>query len=642
MAQETYGWRGKILKVDLSDSKITELNTMDYADRFLGGRGIATRIYWDEVGPDVKAFDPQNCLILMSGPLAATGAQGASRFEVVGKSPMLRPEGFCYGNLGGFFAPFLKKAGYDGVVVKGCAERPSYVFIEDGRAEIRDASVLWGKGVYGTREALQQMHGDKVHFVTTGPAGENRCRNATMMTDHEGSATGGFGAVMGSKNLKAIAVVGTGKVPVARPAELTELNRYTFRLSHRGTLRMPVPRQQIQLLKKAACYQCGLDCIRGLFRTVSGKEAVRKCHSLVFYMAYTGIRPDEPIDTAVDATGICNDMSFCTMEIDQIMTWLEACYRQGLLTDRDTGLEMAKIGTLEFFQRLTSMIAHREGFGDILAEGILRAADRLGEKYKALLTSAVAGVGFGNSYSPREYITNSLLYALEPRQPIQMLHEVSYMIARWLLHRIRPKLSPTSAQVFRDSVVKFWKHPKAWDLTTYEGKALVTAVIQDRNYVKDSLSLCDAAWPIIDSFETPDHTGDPALESKIFSAVTGVDTDEMGLLRYGERIFNQQRAILLREGWRAKLDDTPAQWNFTEPIVEDRLNPQLIVPGPTEEPVSIRGNVLDRRKFETMREEFYTLRGWDPATGLQKVQTLENLGMGDVAEKLREGGLVRS
>jgi len=204
MTTNIYGWCGKILKIDLSDLRTTELNTMDYADRFLGGRGIATRIYWEEVGPDVGAFDPANRLILMSGPLGATGAQGASRFEVVGKSPMLMPEGFCYGNLGGFFGPYLKRAGYDGIVISGRSEKPVYLWIHDGKAQILDASLLWGKGVYDVRDILKETHGKNVRFVTTGVAGENMCRSANLMTDNEGSATGGFGAVMGSKNLKAV------------------------------------------------------------------------------------------------------------------------------------------------------------------------------------------------------------------------------------------------------------------------------------------------------------------------------------------------------------------------------------------------------------------------------------------------------
>ena len=148
MKSEVFGWCGKILKVDLSNSRITEMETMKYAGSFLGGRGIATRIYWEEVGPEVGAFDPENHLILMSGPLGATGAQGASRFEVVGKSPMSLPERFCYGNLGGYFGSYLKKAGFDGIVVTGCAGKPCYILINDGKVEILDASSLWGRGVY--------------------------------------------------------------------------------------------------------------------------------------------------------------------------------------------------------------------------------------------------------------------------------------------------------------------------------------------------------------------------------------------------------------------------------------------------------------------------------------------------------------
>ena len=156
MVPNIYGWCGKILKVDLSNSRVTELETMAYADRFLGGRGIATRIYWESVGPEVGALDPENHLILMSDPLGATGAQGASRFEVVGKSPMLMPEGFCYGNLGGFFGPYLKRAGYDGVVITGRSEKPMYLWIHDGKAEILDASFLWGKGVYAVQDILKK------------------------------------------------------------------------------------------------------------------------------------------------------------------------------------------------------------------------------------------------------------------------------------------------------------------------------------------------------------------------------------------------------------------------------------------------------------------------------------------------------
>jgi len=399
MAAQLCGWSGKILKVDLTSSGIVELDTMDYADRFLGGRGIATRLYWEEVTPEAGALEPENRLILMTGPMGATGVQGASRFEVVGKSPMILPEGFCYGNLGGYFAPFLKKAGYDGVVVSGRADRPSYVLVTDGKAEIRDASSLWGKSVSEVRNALQAEHGKHVHFVTTGPAGENLCRNATLMTDHEGSATGGFGAVLGSKNLKAVAVVGTGRPAVARQKELTELNRLSLKLSKRGTLRMPLPKKQIQYVSKAPCYQCGMDCLRGLFRTASGKEAVRKCQSLVFYMPYAFMRPDEDADTTVDATAICNEYSLCTMEMSNLIEWLAACHRAGVLTEEQIGLNMSEVGSGDFIRQLVTMIAKREGMGDVLAEGLLRAGEKLGEATKAQFTDNMAGVGITGAYA---------------------------------------------------------------------------------------------------------------------------------------------------------------------------------------------------------------------------------------------------
>jgi aldehyde:ferredoxin oxidoreductase len=616
-------------------------DTMQYAERFLGGRGIATRIYWDEVGPDVGALAPENRLIFMGGTLVATGAQGATRMTVISKSPMLMPEGFCYGNLGGFFPPYLKRAGYDGIVVTGRADAPVYLWIEDNHAEIMDGSALWGQGTYVVQKILKEKHGDKVRFVTTGVSGENQCRNATIITDHEGSATGGFGAVMGSKHLKAIAVLGTGKPAVARKNELTQLNRHIIHISKRGTLHMPVPKKQMQFVKTASCYQCGLECGRGLYRTTTGREEVRKCQAMALYMPYTRARSDEPVDTALDATRICNDHAICTMEVQNILLWLDACYQSGILSDQKTGLTYSDIGSAEFIENLISMISHRQGFGDILAEGIRRAGDKLGAEAKALFNEHTKAVGLNGSYTPREYPVTALLYGLEPRQPIAQLHDVSHLIARWLLNGIRPHLSPTTAEVFRKATVKFWKHEKAWDMTTFEGKAEATINIQDRTYSKDSLGLCDFGWPIMDSFNTEDHTGDPTLESKLLSAVSGVDTDETGLDRYGERIFNLQRAILLREGWKARNDDAPADFNFTDPLVFDPLNPRLIVPGPTEEPVSVRGNVLDRHEFEAMRKEFYELRDWDPESGLQKADLLERLEMPEVAKALKEKALIK-
>ena len=637
MAADIFGWCGKILTVDLSNSRVTERDTMDYAERFLGGRGIATQIYWEEVGPDVSAFDPENRLILMSGPLGATGVQGASRFEVVGKSPMLMPEGFCYGNLGGFFGPYLKRAGYDGIVISGRSEKPVYVWIHDGKTKILDASLLWGKGVYAVRDILKETHGKNVRFVTTGVAGENMCRSANLMTDNEGSATGGFGAVMGSKNLKALAVLGSGNPLVANPEKLKELNQLTIHLNKRDPLQIPFPEEQVRRTGKSSCYQCGLDCkYRNSFRTASGKDVVRKCQSMFVYLPWVFRRPGESTETAVDATGICNDLSICTMEMANIIHWLDSCYQSGYLTDKETGLDISKLGTYGFFENLANMIAYRQRFGDILAEGLLRVGEKLGDRAKAHFANEVSDVGDGATYSGREYLMNGLLYALEPRQPIAMLHEISWLTGLWVINQANPGSSPVTSEVFRAAATKFWGHEKAWDLTTHEGKARAAVNIMDRTYVKDSLLLCDSSWPIMVSWNTQDHVGDPGLESRIFSAVTGIETDETGLSQYGKRIFNLQRGVLLREGRRPKTDDVLAEFNFSDPVETVFMNPDVIVPGLGEEVISRKGQTLDRDVFETMRKEFYALRGWDSSSGLQKAETLEHLGLSDLAQDLKQ------
>lgn len=640
MTANIYGWCGRILKVDLTDSEISELDTMNYADRFLGGRGIATKIYWDEVESNVAAFDPANRLILMTGPLGATGAQGASRFVVAGKSPMLLQEGFCYGNLGGFFGPGLKRAGYDGIVISGRSRKPVYLWISDGKVEILDASNIWGKGVYAVGDILKRTHGKDVRFVTTGVAGENMCRNANLMTDNEGSATGGFGAVMGSKNLKALAVMGTGRPSVADPKRLKELNRRVIHLNQRDPMFLPFPPEQVRRTGKASCYQCGLDCImRNTLHTASGGDFVRKCQSMFVYFPWVMGRAGESAETAVAATGICNDLSICTMEMTNIIRWLDTCYKAGYLSDTDTGLDISKLGTLEFFENLANMIARREGFGDLLAEGLLRTGEKLGEEARAYFSNEVSGVGDGATYSAREYITNGLLYAFEPRQPIAMLHEISRLVGLWVMNRADPKSSPVTSEVFRAAAGRFWGNDQAWDLTTQAGKAQAAVKIMDRTIVKDSLLLCDSAWPLMVSWNTPDRVGDPKLESRLFTAVTGIEADEASLKRYGERTFNLQRGILLREGRRPKKDDYPGEFNFADPVQSVFMNPEVIIPGPGVEMISRKGGTLDRKLFETMRKDFYELRGWDSETGLQKAEALERMGLSQLARELKENDL---
>jgi aldehyde:ferredoxin oxidoreductase len=436
---------------------------------------------------------------------------------------------------------------------------------------------------------------------------------------------------MGSKNLKAVAVLGTGSPLVAKPEELKDLNKLTIHLNKRDPLLAPFPEEEVRRTGQSSCFQCGLDCkYRNAFQTASGKKVVRKCQSMFVYLPWVFGRPGESTETAVDATGICNDLSLCTMEMYNVVHWLDACYKSGYLTDKQTGLTISQLGTREFFENLATMIARREGFGDILADGLLRAGEKLGEEARAHFANEVSGVGDGASYSAREYPMNGLLYALEPRQPIAMLHEVSWLTGLWVMNQADPKSSPVTSEVFRATAATFWGSDKAWDLNTHEGKAVAATKIIDRTYVKDSLLLCDSVWPMMVSWNTPDHHGDPTLESRTFSAVTGIETDEAELHQYGERIFNLQRLVLLREGRRPKVDDVPEEFNFVDPVQTVFMNPDVIVPGPGEEVISRKGQTLDREVFIEMRNEFYELRGWDSESGLQKPDTLERLGLSDL------------
>jgi len=198
-----------------------------------------------------------------------------------------------------------------------------------------------------------------------------------------------------------------------------------------------------------------------------------------------------------------------------------------------------------------------------------------------------------------------------------------------------------TSDLFRKVAGVFWGDENAWDLTSPEGKAMAATKILDRGYVKDSLLLCDSVWPLMTSWHTPDQFGDPTMESQLFTAITGIDADESSLNLYGERIFNLQRAVLLREGWQPKADDQPAEYNFEDPVKTVFMNPEVIVPGPDDEVICLQGNTLDRQAYDKILNDFYELRGWDTETGLQKKETLNRLDLGDVADELSEMSMLK-
>jgi aldehyde:ferredoxin oxidoreductase len=651
-----FGYAGKILRLDLSSKSITEAATQDYADRFLGGRGIAAKIYWDEVSPEVKASDTENRLIFVTGPLGGLPVIAGSRWQVCGKSPS-SPEQFSYCNLGGRWGAELKFAGYDGIVVQGKSEKPVYLFLHDETAELRDASALWGKGAIEAREALKSDLGSSARVVAIGTAGENRVAIASLLADNDAAGAGGLGATMGSKKLKAVVVKGGGKkVKVAQPQRLAELMAY-YREVGRGQWEymsrwVRDPHHEFKLvpgpeMKKDPCYGCLGRCARKVYQAADGRKGKFFCGASLFYQPwsdrYYGDWNDFPNDVPFYATKLCDNYGIDIFSVDLMLGWLHGCYEAGILTDKNSGIPISKMGSLEFIETLVKKIALRDGLGELLAQGMFKAADSLGPgaKEQAELAGYQSEPGLYPWYGPKLYVTNAFPYAMEPRLPMQHLHEVSFLLAKWAATACGLPGYVTT-DVFRAIARRFWGSDLAADFSTLEGKALAAKMIQDREYAKECLILCDFLWPLTDLENTEDHVGDPTLESKLLSAVTGKEVDEEGLYRIGERVFNLQRAILVREGHRGRDFDKLPDSCHTLPLQFDHADPECVVPGKDGEVISLKGAVVNREAFEKAKDEYYQLRKWDVATGLQTRANLEELELAEVADDLERRGLIGS
>jgi aldehyde:ferredoxin oxidoreductase len=631
------GYAGKILEVDLSTGAITNLRTSDYSTKFLGGRGIAAKLYWDTMSPSTRAFDPENRLLFFTGPLAGFPALAGSRWTVCGKSPTTEQEGFSYCNLGGHWGAHLKFAGYDGVVVHGKSPKPVYLLIRDNTVEIKDASALWGKGTIATREALKAELGKSVKVIAIGPAGERLVPLAILLADNDASGSCGFGAVMGSKNLKALAVSGSGSLKAAYPDRLAKVTSH-IREVRKGYPRVVYSQSPLPNRKWDFCYGCIWGCGRVMSESSDGSRGKSLCGSSVFYDGRVyKLYGKFDAEISFHANRLCNDYGLDTEAVDGLIAWLAQCFKKGILNDENTGIPLSKLGSLEYIETLVRKIALREGIGEALAQGTVKAAQIVGKGTDQLIGDIAAKASQQSGHDPRLYVTNALLCAMEPRQPIQQLHEIGLLIVRWLgwLGK-QPGREHFTTDLVKAVALKFWGSEMAADFSTYEGKALAAKKIQDRQYVKESLITCDFYWPMTDFENTPDHLGDPTLESQVYSAITGNEVDEEGLNYIGERIVNLQRAIRAREGQSGRKGDWIPEAYFTVPLRTFMGNPQALVPGKDGEVISRKGAVVDRQKFEEMKSEYYQLRGWDVESGLQTKRKLKELGLDDVATKLEE------
>lgn len=631
-------YAGKILSVDLTTGRTETLDTADYAERFLGGRGFAAKIYWDQVPSDSRAYDPVNRIIMSLGPMAGLPAIGASRWGIYAKSPFPLKEHFCYGSLGGYFGAGLKSSGCDGLVVHGKAPRPVLLRVaESGGVTLTPAGELWGKSTTDTMAALaggagSVGSGGKV--LAIGPAGENLVPFATVFADGDASCGGGMGAVMGSKNLKGIVVEPGSFKP--KPADLETLRAIEKEIRAYGRGNVKVWgidfMEHGEKTKKLPCAGCMAKCLRVSYTADNGKRGKYMCQSRFFYMNHAWGFYGSETDVPFLANRLCDEYGLDTWEVQTILEWVLRCHEEGVISERESGLDISKVGSLEFIRDFLEIIISRRGFGGILAGGADRASMEFGPASRELLRH-------NDPYDPRYCTINTMLIPFEKREPIQQLHEAGLLLAQWASKAKGVPEAHITSNVLRGIARQFWGSVEAADFSTLEGKARAALKIQDRQFAKECLGLCDWMYPLIDNPNSESHVGDPTVESRLFSAASGLRYEEAALYRVGERVFNLQRAIMLREGHRALRDDVLPDEYHSQPLETHVADPECLVPVSGDNTASLIGNRVRMTDFIRLREEYFELRGWDGRSGLQSPEGLAALDLPEVGEELIKSGL---
>jgi len=607
-----YGWIGKVLRVNLTIGKISieDLNPKTAKD-FIGGRGLGAKILFDEIDPKIDPLSPENKLIFVTGPLTGTGAPAGCRYMVVTKSPLTGA--IANSSSGGEFAPELKFAGYDLIIFEGKSEKPVYLWIKNGRAEIRDARELKGKNTTETEDIIRANTDEYAKVACIGPAGENLVRFACVISGGRAAGRSGVGAVMGSKNLKAIAVRGTKGVAIAdkdgfKKAALKAFNlldREEFSkygtpavlslVNKRGVL--PTRNFQQGVFESAeklsgeklastlskrknmgvACFGCPVACGRVSKVTdpdFAGEGAGPEYETIGAFGSLCGI---DSLPAIAKASFICNEVGMDTITAGSTIACAIELYEKGFLSKKDVGRELS-FGNVEAMIELVGKIGHREGFGDILAEG----SYRLAEKYGHPELSMTAKKHEFPSYDPRGLQDMGLQYATQSRGGDHIRGEVQdidlYGVYDW--------------RIVKDRNITYV------DSFAIEDKPLLTKEVQDWFCCIDSSGMCNFMF----------YLGD--IEDDLLSLLetaTGVSYDGLkGMMKAGERIFNLERLFNLKAGLTQK-DDTLPKRMLEEPLPG----------GPA------KGQVVH---LNEMLPVYYKLRGWTKK-GVPNLEKLKELGL---------------
>ena len=604
------GYMGKILWVDLEqgtfkEEKLDEKLARDY----IGGYGLGARILYEKIKPGVDPLGPDNILGFITGPMAGTPALGGSRYTVVGKSPLTG--GWGDANSGGFFGPHLRFSGFDAVFFTGLASKPVYLYIEEGKAELRDAGHLWGKDCYETDDAVKKELGDDVRVTCIGPAGEKLSLISGIGNDHgRMAARSGLGAVMGSKKLKAIVVRGKLPIPMVDEKSLKELRSATLPniseqvLKEYGTCGIVAPlitagdspvrnwsgvaAQEFphpekiggdaviaKQERKYACYRCPLAC-GGLMKENTGEHSylagAKKPEYETLCMFGSNTLNDD-LDSIIKCNDICNRMGLDAISAGAAVAFAIECYENGLITKEDTGGLELTWGDSKAIVALTSMLATREGIGDILSDGVKVAAEKIGKGAEA--------------------------YAMHMRGQELAAHNPKYGFNWALAYKVdaTPGRHPQGPgkPVAGQPTAPFVKTSQENMQPGYKDGHNFMHVIQ-------SLGLCKLVFWSLPHF---------SIQMDTIRMVTGWDMTDEEFMLAGERIANIRHLFCLREGVSILQQKFPDRVAGRPPFTD----------GP------MKGVTIDEDRIV---KEYLEAMDWDLVTTMPSRKKLEELGLQDL------------
>lgn len=627
---------GRIARINLTSGKVEVQNSQDYY-KWLGGRGFGVKTIFDEVKKETAPLSPDNILVMATGCFTGTALPGSSRINIVTKNVF--NNGISYSSGGGDFAPALKYAGFDALIIEGRSDKPVYLYAHDGSIEIKEAAGIWGKTTWDTEDEIRtQLKDESVRIAAIGPAGENLVKIACVIIDKaHAAAWGGCGAVMGSKNLKAVVAKESSdfKINMADPKKYhEECERYKWilkssmpaanlkRAGTHGTAGAggltgkaptsvrnsldeywdPEKNEKVREIaykkyekKRTGCFNCPISCLHWYEMEYKGELIEAEgMHANSVRGFSSNWDVDDPM-AVFKAHTLCNKYGMDVDGTSSTIAWAIECFENGVIDTKDTfGMEL-KWGNADEFIKLMEDIAYRQRFGNILAEGVYKASQIIGRNSMEHAMQ-VKGVGI-NEQSLRTHKAWSLSIAVSSRgsghvsgAPQTEKRGIPAEICEWL-----------------------FDCPEAGIPASYNGKGKLVAWYEAYKAIVDSVGICyfNAGW-----YELA--LADLGYFTELYNAMTGMDISKEEMRKTGEKILNLEKAI------------NTVYAGFTR---ENDYFPKRIM----EIPVSggtYKGEIIHRDKFDEMLDEYYAAHGWDTKTGLQKADTLRSLGLDEVVEFL--------